>query len=84
MFNSIDICSFYPVSGYLGMGPSALPCPGPIILLRRPAYNDVLFRSTARRHIQFNASEKCYFFLDNYESHVGYFFKKSTLDRFLC
>ena len=27
MLNSIDICNFIPVSGCVGMGPSALLCP---------------------------------------------------------
>jgi len=28
MFNFIDICSFIPVSGFAGIGPSVLLCPG--------------------------------------------------------
>jgi len=28
MFNSIDICNFIHVSGFVGRGPSALLCPG--------------------------------------------------------
>jgi len=36
MFNFIDICSFIPVSGCVGMGPSALLCPEPLMLLRLP------------------------------------------------
>jgi hypothetical protein len=36
MFNFIDINSFIPVSCCVFLGPSALLCPGPIMLLRRP------------------------------------------------
>ena len=36
MFNFIDIYSFIPLSGCVGMGPSALFCRGSILLLRRP------------------------------------------------
>jgi len=36
MFNFIDIYSFIPVSGCVGMGPSALLCPVPIMLLIWP------------------------------------------------
>ena len=32
----MDIYSFIPVSRCVGMGSSALLCPGPIMLLRRP------------------------------------------------
>jgi len=51
MFNSIDICSFIPVIGCVGMGPRALICPGaynavkmalhPSALLCPGAYNAV-------------------------------------------
>ena len=36
MFNFIDIYIFIPMGGFVGMGPCALLCQGPIMLLRRP------------------------------------------------
>jgi len=36
MVNFIDIYSFIHVSGCVFMGSSAMLCPGPIMLLRRP------------------------------------------------
>jgi hypothetical protein len=34
MFNFIDIYSFIPVSGCVGMGSGALLCPGPAIFVK--------------------------------------------------
>jgi len=36
MFNFIDFLHFIPASGCAGRGPSALLCPGHIMLLRWP------------------------------------------------
>ena len=37
MFNFIDIYSFIPLSGSVGMGPSALFCPGVYIDVKTPS-----------------------------------------------
>ena len=45
MFNFIDSYSFIPVRSCVGMGPSALNCPGPLLLLRQPCIYDNLDQS---------------------------------------
>ena len=58
VFNFIDISSFIPVSGSVDMGPSALFCPGSILLLRRPC-SSVINRGFKYRSSQTKDNKMC-------------------------
>jgi len=51
MFNFIDIYIFIPMSGWVGRDPSALLCPGPVMLLRWPC---IYHRQIMERYFSMN------------------------------